>query len=44
MPGDPAGARDLFAELLPIMEQVLGLGHRDTVRAAGWNRRLTDVK
>jgi len=42
--GDPAGARDLFAELLPVMEQVLGLGHRDTVRAAGWNRRVTDVK
>ena len=29
--GDPAAARDLFAELLPVRERVLGPEHPDTL-------------
>jgi hypothetical protein len=31
--GDPAGARDLFAALLPIEERVLGPEHPTTLTA-----------
>ena len=33
--GDPAGARDQFAALLPVDERVLGPEHRETLRAHG---------
>ena len=42
--GDPAGARDQFQQLLPVIEQVLRPGHPETLRAADWNRRVTDMK
>jgi hypothetical protein len=32
--GDPAGARDQFAELLPICGRMLGAGHPDTMAAS----------
>ena len=42
--GDAAGARDLYAGLLPVIERVLGPGHADTltVRAnllTSWSKR-----
>jgi hypothetical protein len=41
--GDPAGARDQLAALLPIFEQVSGPEHPDTLTArsnlAHWTRR-----
>ena len=41
--GDPAAARDLFAELLPVNERVLGPEHPYTVTTrsnlAGWIER-----
>jgi Tetratricopeptide repeat len=43
--GHAAAARDLFAELLPVRERVLGPGHPDTVATrqelARWTKRAT---
>ena len=45
--GDPAGARDQFAALLPIREQVLGAEHPDTLNTrmglASWTGRAGDA-
>lgn len=45
--GDPAGARDLFTALLPVMEQVLGSQHPDTAAArqdlARWTAEARDL-
>jgi hypothetical protein len=42
--GDPAGARDMFAELLPIRERVLGPDHPHTLTTrrnlAYWTERI----
>ena len=44
--GDPAGARDQFAALLPVRERVSGAEHLDTLAAranlAGWTGRAGD--
>ena len=41
--GDPAAARDELADLLPVMEAVLGPGHPRTVAArrdlASWTEK-----
>jgi hypothetical protein len=44
--GDPAGARDLFAALLPVRERVLGAEDPDTLATrfhlAHWTRKAED--
>ena len=44
--GDAAGARDQFAELLPIRERVLGPEHPDTLTTrrnlASWTGQAED--
>jgi hypothetical protein len=45
--GDPAGARDLYAELLPLYERILGAGHRQTHTVRHdldrWTRRAQEA-
>ena len=42
--GDPAGARDQFAALLPVFEKVLGAEHHSTLTAradlAYWTQQV----